>query len=99
MATIDRHDHHALLRRARGAYQRGRMVHALRAAWLVLPMMALSLTLATRPELSLSAGGVLLALALGLRFRGGAMGRAVMPALIAGIAPLLKPLLMRAGGH
>jgi len=97
MATIDMDG--ALLARARFAYERGRMLHGLQASWLAVPMVALSLTMAPRPELSLGAGGLLLVLAVGLRFRGGPSGRAVFPALLAGLAPLLMPLLMRAGGH
>jgi hypothetical protein len=81
------------------AYERGRLAYALRAAWLALPMIALSLSMAHRPWLSLGAGAALLALAVALRFRGRASGRAVMPALIAGLAPLLMPVLMRMGGH
>jgi hypothetical protein len=77
------------------AYERGRLAYALRAAWLALPMIALSLSMAHRPWLSLGAGAALLALAVALRFRGRASGRAVMPALIAGLAPLLMPVLMR----
>jgi hypothetical protein len=97
MATIDVDA--ALFARARSAYERGRMVHGLQASWLAVPMIALSLTMAPRPQLSLGAGALLLALAIGLRFRGGPTGRAVVPALLAGMAPLLMPLLMRAGGH
>jgi hypothetical protein len=99
MATIDLTQRRALLSRARIAYERGRVIHALRAAWLALPMVALSLSLTHRPELSLGAGALLVLLALGLRVRGGAGGRAVMPALTAGLVPLLLPMIMRMGGH
>lgn len=99
MATIESSMDGALLGRARAAYERGRVLHGLQASWLAVPMIALSLTMAPRPELSLGAGALLLALAIGLRFRGGPSGRAVVPALLAGMAPLLMPLLMRAGGH
>jgi hypothetical protein len=99
MATIDLAQRALLLGRARSAYERGRLVHALRAAWLALPMVAFSLTLAHRPQLSLSAGALLIVLAFALRYRGGPSGRAVMPALIAGLVPLLLPMIMRMGGH
>jgi hypothetical protein len=99
MATIDQAQRMLLLSRARSAYERGRFVHALRAAWLALPMIALSVSLTQRPALSLGAGSVLLLLALALRFRGGPSGRAVMPALTAGLVPLLLPMIMRMGGH
>jgi hypothetical protein len=99
MVTIESSTDGALLGRARSAYERGRVLHGLQASWLAVPMIALSLTMAPRPELSLGAGALLLALAIGLRFRGGPSGRAVVPALLAGMAPLLMPLLMRAGGH
>jgi len=98
MATIDSTDD-ALLARARGAYERGRLVYGMHALWLAAPMIALSLTMAPERGLSFGAGGLLVALAVGLRYRGGAMGRAVIPALLAGLPPLLMPLLMRAGGH
>jgi hypothetical protein len=98
MATIDP-QRTLLLGRARSAYERGRVVHAIRAAWLALPMVAFSMTLAHRPELSLGAGAGLIVLALALRYRGGPTGRAVMPALIAGLVPLLLPMIMRMGGH
>lgn len=99
MATIDATPRAVLLARARSAYERGRLVHALRAGWLALPMIALSVSLAPRPQLSLGAGAALAFLAMFLRYRGGASGRAVMPALIAGLAPLLLPMIMRMGGH
>jgi hypothetical protein len=99
MATIDPTTQRTLLlARSRSAYERGRVVHALRAAWLALPMVAFSMTLAERPQLSLGAGALLIILTLALRYRGGPTGRAVMPALIAGLVPLLLPMLMRAGG-
>jgi hypothetical protein len=99
MATIDLAQRTLLLARSHNAYARGRLVHALRAAWLTLPMVAFSMTLAHRPQLSLGAGALLIALALTLRYRGGPTGRAVMPALIAGFVPLLLPMIMRMGGH
>jgi hypothetical protein len=99
MAMIDGTQRALLLGRARSAYERGRIVHALRGAWLALPMVAFSMTMSHRPELSLGAGVPLIVLALALRYRGGPTGRAVLPALIAGLVPLLLPMIMRMGGH
>ena len=100
MEPIDSQLNHAVLRgRARRAYELGRFQHGLEAAWLAVPMVALGLVVTTRPLLSLVAGCALCALAVGLRWRGGAVGRAVMPALIAGLPPLVLPLCMRMGGH
>lgn len=89
----------ALRARARRAYELGRLAYGAEAAWLAVPMLALGLVVSTRPLLSMAAGALLIALAVGLRWYGGAVGRAVMPALIAGLPPLVLPLVMRMGGH
>jgi len=90
---------HTLQSRARRAFEAGRLKHGAGTALAALPMIALSLLACGKPMLSLGSGVLLLALAVGLGSRGGVMGRAVVPGLIAGSAPLLLPLLMRTGGH
>jgi hypothetical protein len=99
MSTTDARVHGALRVRARRAYELGRLAYGAKAAWLALPMLVLALAVSTRPWLAWSAGLLLLALAIGLRWSGGAVGRAVIPALIAGLPPLVLPPLLRAGGH
>jgi len=99
MSTTEASSHGALRMRARRAYELGRIAHGAKCLWLALPMLLLGLAVSTRPLLSWAAGLGLLALAVGLRWSGGAVGRAVMPALIAGLPPLVLPLWMRADGH
>ncbi|HMI94724.1 MAG TPA: hypothetical protein VK509_25295 [Polyangiales bacterium] len=99
MSTIEAKLPAALRLRARHAYELGRLAHGAQALWLALPMLLLGLAVSTRPLLSWAAGSALIALAVGLRWSGGAVGRAVVPALIAGLPPLVLPLCMRAGGH
>lgn len=96
MAQIDPR---VLESRARRAFELGRLKHGAVNALYVLPMIALSLLACGTPMLSLTGGAVLLSLAVGFGSRGGVLGRAVVPGLIAGSAPLLLPLLMRTGGH
>ena len=99
MEKVEPQLNRALRARARRAYELGRLAHGGEAAWLALPMLALGLAVTMRPALSVAAGTLLVALAVGLRWYGGAVGRAVMPALIAGLPPLVLPLCMRMGGH
>jgi hypothetical protein len=89
----------ALRSRARGAYERSRLGLGVRAALPVLPMAALSLLVCERPALTLACGGLLFVLAVALRARGGSYGRALVPGLLAGSAPLILPLVLRASGH
>lgn len=90
----------ALRRQARRAYELGRLRMALRDAWPVLPMVALSWWLSrTTPLVILSTGALLLVSVIGMRFRGGVYGQVVTPGLLAGIAPLLLPLVLRSSGH
>jgi len=88
-----------LERRARRAYELGRLRSALR----LLPFVVLATVAALasgRPiTLALPIGGALLALCLGLSFAGRAPGRAVVPGLLAGGAALVMPLLVATVGH
>lgn len=83
----------------RRAYERGRLRMALRAAALAAPMIVLSLAAGQTPIMSSLVGAALAALATYLRWRGQAWGRAVVPGLLAGSAPLALPLLLRSSGH
>ena len=83
--------HDALIRRARGAYERARLRAAAIDAWPVPLVFVIALTLCgARP--AIGAGAALLALAVVLfRWRGGALARGVHPGLMAGAVPLLLP--------
>jgi len=85
--------------RARHAYERGRIRLGLRAALAVIPLMALSMLICGRPELTLPTGGALFAVTAWLRARGQAYGRALVPGYLAGCAPLALPVALRASGH
>ncbi len=87
-----------LLERAKGAYERGRARRAARVAVFVLPMIAISLGCCSRHDVSLIAGTVLMGLAVGFKWRGGPWDRAVRPGLLAGVVPLLLPLVAGACG-
>jgi hypothetical protein len=89
----------SLRRGARRAYELGRLQRAVSTALVVLPLLALSLVLCRQPAVTLLAGAVLLALAVGFRWWGGAPGRAVLPGLLAGSAPLVLPFLLRTSGY
>jgi hypothetical protein len=81
-----------LLGRARRAYERGRARRAARVAGFVLPMIGVSLVCCEKRGVTLVAGTLLLAAAVGFQWRGGAWARAVGPGLLAGALPLLMPL-------
>ncbi len=88
-----------LERRARRAYEWGRLRSALR----ILPFVVLATAAAIasgRPlTLALAVLGVLSPLSVGLSFAGRAPGRAVVPGLLAGGAALAMPLLVATLGH
>jgi hypothetical protein len=85
--------------RARRAYELARWRQALRVAPVVLAMGGLSWTVAGNALLTAWAGVGLLVVAVTLRWRGQVWGRAVMPGLLAGSAPLLLPPLLRSAGY
>lgn len=89
----------ALRSTVRYAYERGRLRFGMRAAPFVGAMMVVSWWLSKRPSVTMAGGGLLLAVAVLFRWWGGAYGRAVMPGLLAGVLPLVLPLLLRSGGH
>jgi hypothetical protein len=96
MAPIDAA---SLRAQAKRAYEVGRLREAAAFAVFVVPMVVLSLLVCQQPGLSGLGGSVLLSLAVGFRWRGGALGRAVLPGLLAGSVPLVLPVLMRSSGH
>lgn len=85
--------------RARRAYEFGRWRHGLRAAPAVLAMVGLSLGAGGSAALAASAGVALLAVAVACGWRGQVWGRAVVPGLLAGSAPLVLPPLLRSAGY
>jgi hypothetical protein len=85
--------------RARRAYELGRWRHGLRAAPAVLAMVALSLGVGGSAVLAATAGLALLGLAVAFGWRGQVWGRAVVPGLLAGSAPLVLPPLLRSAGY
>jgi hypothetical protein len=85
-----------LLARARHAYERGRVKLALRTLLLTLPMSALSVGCCQSLSLSLGLGGLLVAASALMVWRGGVAGRAATSGLVAGVAPVVLPLAMRA---
>lgn len=85
--------------RARRAYELGRWRYALRAAPAVLAMIALSIAAGGSALLAGVAGVALLGLSVALGWRGQVWGRAVLPGLLAGSAPLVLPPLLRSAGH
>jgi hypothetical protein len=83
--------------RARRALEVGRVWLGLQRALIALPVAAIALS-GCRGQVSLAVGGAVLlfAAALGFSWRGGPLGRAVWPGVLAGAPPLVIPLLFRA---
>jgi hypothetical protein len=82
-----------LLERVRFAYERGRLVRALRTSLVVAPMVFASLGGCGKPSTSIVIGFALATLTTFFVWRGGSAGRAVVPALAAGVSSLVVPLL------
>ena len=88
-----------LERRARRAYELGRLSQALRIVpWVLLPA-AVALLCGRPVGLILALCGGALAVSIALLVRGGMAGRSVGPGLLAGWAALVPPLLLRTAGH
>jgi hypothetical protein len=84
----------AMLRaRALRAYERGRFESALRTSSLALPLIALSWLACRNLAGTLVSGGALFSLCVFARWRGGALARGVAPGLLAGVMPLLGPIV------
>ena len=85
--------------RARRAYELGRLRWSLRFAPFALAAGAVAVACGRPLGLSGVLSAALLSLAVGLAFRGGSAGRAVMPGLLAGAAAMAMPLLLATVGH
>jgi hypothetical protein len=85
-----------LLARARRAYEAGRVLLGLRRASVVVPMAAVSFLACGRPAATVLAAGMLALSVTVLEWRGEALGRGARIGLLAGIPPLLLPLIVRA---
>jgi hypothetical protein len=83
-----------LLERATRAYERARGVRGLGMSALVLPMVILSLRGCGPALISIGFGALLALLVALFEYRGGTAGRAVIPGLFAGVAPLVIPFVV-----
>ncbi len=82
--------------RARRAYEWGRVPCALRVTWYILPLVVVSLMACAVPERTIATGILLFLVAVGMRWRGGVYGRAMMPGLLAGLGAFSAPLVASA---
>jgi hypothetical protein len=85
----------ALARRARWAYELGRLRRSAPTLLLVVPVVALAALAPGDRPVKVVAGAAVALLALALGWWGGAAGRAVLPGVAAGAAPLVMPTLVR----
>lgn len=83
----------ALLQDIERAYERGRWLKGIRTAALVIPMMLVSFGCCGNVSVSAFLAALLAGLVTFLVWRGGSVGRAVVPGIVAGIASLAIPLL------
>ncbi len=81
---------------ARRAYEWGRVRFSLRITWYILPLVVVSLMACAVPERTIATGILLLLVAVGMRWRGGVYGRAMMPGLLAGLGAFSAPLVASA---
>jgi hypothetical protein len=88
-----------LARRARRAYERRRLRHALRDAALVGPVAGLAFLHCAGVAPTAVAVSVLLALVAACSWRGQDYARGLHAGLLAGLSPFLLPLLAQLGGH
>lgn len=86
-------------RLARRAYERGRLRLGVLPALLTLLFTLISLSLGREALYSVAIGAALSAFAFLFSYRGGVLGRAVLPGLVAGMPPLLLPWVLRSVGH
>jgi hypothetical protein len=89
----------SLLVRARGAYERGRVALGLLTASSVLPMAVLSFLACGRPAATVSGAFALVVLVATAVWRGQDAGRGARLGLLAGVPPLLLPVVVRTTGH
>lgn len=88
-----------LAERARRAYELGRVRQALRWALFVPALTALSCICCESLARSLLCGALLAALVVGLLWRGQRLGQAVLPGVLAGLAPFSLAVCAELGGH
>jgi hypothetical protein len=89
----------AFEQRVRRAYEFGRVLLGVRRAALVAPMAALSLVACERPGPTWLAASLLAAVVVLFEWRGQAFARGARVGLVAGLPPLLLPLIVRATLH
>ncbi len=89
MATTETDE---IRRRARRAYEWGRLQHTVTKAWPALPLTALSLWLCHEPGTSIAIGAALFALTAGLLWYGRIPSQAARAGLRAGIAAFAIPV-------
>lgn len=95
MATADA----ALETRARQAYETGRWMLGLRHAAAVVPMAALSLIACGRPTATVTGAIVLAAVVVVCEWNGRQLGRGSRIGLLAGLVPLLVPVILETSGR
>lgn len=88
-----------LLARARRGYERGRVGLGLLTASAVVPMAVLSYLACGRPAATVSGALALVVLVATAVWRGQDAGRGARLGLLAGVPPLLLPVLVGATGH
>jgi hypothetical protein len=88
-----------LLTRARRAYEAGRVLLGLRRSAAVVPMAGLSVVACGRPWATAAVAALLLAAVVLFEWRGEGVGRGARVGLLAGIPPLLLPLVLRGTMH
>lgn len=84
---------------ARRAYERGRVRLALPVLAFVVPVTAIAMLGCNLPAITAVNGGLLAVIASAFVWRGGPLGRAVWPGLLAGFLPFALPLVVRVAGH
>ena len=91
-------DERALAARARRSYELGRLAAGARGAWPVLLLLPIALVThaAARAPVTWLVGATLFAVAVGLGWRGGALARGAAAGFLAGLPPLLLPILVLA---
>lgn len=92
-------NHADLMMRARRAYEWGGLRAAARVVLFIVPMMLIAFPTCGQPFATIASGAVLLALTVGLLWRGEEYGAAVAPGMFGGVVPLLLPLIFRGSGH
>jgi hypothetical protein len=88
-----------LLARARRAYERGRGLHGLETATVVVPMALVSWFACGKPALTLLESAVLVALVTLAIWHGQELARGARLGLAAGLIPLLLPIVVGWSGH